>query len=470
MHIYIRNYPEINSDVLATLIEILDRHFRNGIRQNSIIDLNRLKNYYVEMTGKDISEDVADISSALEAVGTKHCNKVYAVSASGKQELAKLVNRLLSEDNRIFYYDELYDVHADFLHRIHIFSSALLRTVLLEICPFLWHRKNYCQTSKEITVESEIIRYYETIVILSYEQLKERMPYVPIASIKQVLACGGDFIWVNTGVYTHVSNIEFDKSEFCKACSKLEKEVSDYGFASLASIDVGASVELNPQLSKTAIKKGLFQAYLADRFENRGNIITMRGTVLNSVAVFENFCRSHDHLTLTELLDYEMQINGGVHSQSLLVAHNIMIRTDRETFVADNKIQFDITATDDALFRFVQGNVIPLRAVTSFMSFPYIDGYPWNLFMLESYCRRFSKRFGFKCLSVNSRSVGAIFKKSARFVDYTEVLAAAVAAEQIKLNPIEVGNFLFENGYVARRTSVVADVVSQARLLREGIS
>lgn len=464
-----RNIPKIDGAVQATLLEILDKRFPNGIRLNSVIDMNKLKNYYAEVTGKYISEDVADILSALKTVGIKHGDKVYTVSASGKQTLIELFNHLLLEDNNLFYYDEFYDAHADFLHEMHIFSTDLLRTILAEAYPFLWYHKHYCQTNRNATVESEILRCYETAVILSYDQLKDRLTYVPISSIKHELAYNSAFIWVKTGVYTHVCKIEFDKVECCDACSRIEEEVTAHGFASLASINVLSSVELNPNLSETAIKNGLFQMHLAERFEKRGNIITKKGVVLNSVAVFENFCRSHDSLTLNELLDYEKEINGSVHSQSLFIAYDNMIRTNRNTFVTDSEVQFDVDATDDALARFILGDVIPLRAVTSFMSFPYIAGYPWNLFMLESYCRRFSKRFGFQCLSVSSRNVGAIFKKAVKFVDYAGVLAVAVAVEPIELTPEAVGDFLFESGYVARRTSFVADVVAQARLLKERV-
>lgn len=465
--IVVRNPPKLDEAVQKVIIDILDRYFPNGIRLNSIIDSNKLKNHYTEVTGRDILEVVTDIPSMLEDIGIKHGDKVYAVSVISKKELTKLLDRLLAEDNRLFYYDEIYDSHADFLQEMHIFSSELLRTILLEIRPSLCYFKNYCQTDRNTAVESEILRCYETAVTLSYEQLKYRLPYVPLASIRQELAQNSDFIWVNKGVYTHVQKIEFEKSKSHEVCSKIKEAVSTHGFASLASVGVGASVELNPELSETAIRNGLFQVYLSDRYEKRGNIVTMKGTVLNSVAVFEDFCRSHGRLTLDDLLNYEKEINGDIHSQSLFVAYDNMVRADHDTFVTDSEIQFDVDATDNALALFVHGDVIPLRTVTSFTSFPYVDRYPWNWFLLESFCRRFSKRFRFQCMSVSNRNVGAIYKKAAGFVNYTEILAAAVAVEPIKLNQKEVGDFLFESGYVARRTSFIANVVAQARLLRE---
>lgn len=462
--------------VRAAIVSILNEHFPNGIRPNSIIDSNKLKKYYAEATGNDISNVVSDIPATLDAIGIRHGDKVYAVSTSGRQELSGLFERLLSEGNRLFYYDDLYDAHADFLCGIHIFSSELLRTVLSEINQSLWFRyknydlwfyKNYCLTDKNITVESEIMRCYETAVFLSYDQLKSRLPYIPIAVIRQTLAQNSSFIWVSTGLYTHVGKIEFDDAERRDACAKIEDAVSRCDFATLNSINVRASLELNPDLSESAIKSGFFQVYLADRFEKHGNIVTQKGKALRAVTLFELYCRAQNRLTLDDLVAVEVAINGSNHRQSLLAAYNNMVRIDRDTFVGDGEIHFDIDAADAALDLFVQGNIIPLRMVTSFTSFPYMDGYTWNLFLLESYCRRFSKRYTFQCLSVNSNNVGAIFKKSANFADYTEALAFAVAYAPLELNNKDVGDYLLENGYIARRRNVIVDVVARAQLLRE---
>jgi hypothetical protein len=460
-----------NIESMGPVVEsVLGKHFLNGIRPNSFIDINKLKHHLRE-TGEEgiLLSRNTDMQLLLNSIGFRHGEKVFVIPQRGKIELEKLLSRLIIEGNRLFYYDEFYDVHSDFLQGTHIFSSELLGIVLSKICPSLWYYKNYCQTDRNTTVESEILRCYETAVSLTYSQLKDRLPYVPIASIRQVLAYNGDFIWVNTGVYAHVHKIEFDKAECREICSKIEETVSAHGFASLASMDICTSIELNPELSVTAIRNGLFQTYLSDRYDKRGNIVTMKGTALNSVAVFVDFCRSHDRLTLDELLNYEKEINGSIHSQSLFVAYDNMVRVDRRTFIADSEIQFDVDAMDDAIALFVHGNVISLQTVTSFTSFPYIDGYPWNWFLLESYCRRFSKRFKFQCLSVNSRNVGAIFRKSAGFDDYIDVMASVVANSSVKLEEKAVGDFLFENKYVAQRTNAVQKVAAKARLLRERI-
>lgn len=465
------SFPETqataDNEMKTVVAAILEEHFLNGIRPKSLIDINKLRGLYSDATGgESISADV-DIPSLLNAIGILHGEKVYAISSSGKKHLKEWLERLIAKDNRLYYYDELYDVHADFLQAMNIFSSELLRTVLSYIFPSLHYAKNYFSTRNDVSIESEVLRCFETAVCLSYEQLKAKLPYVPLDKIKQVLVQNSDFIWVSTGVYTHVSKVKIEERERDRAKDKIIADLAEGDFASLVSLDVSASLELNPDLSETAVRNGLFQTCLADRYEKRGNIITLKGVPLNSVAVFKDYCLTHDRLTLAELLDFEKEISGRVRSQSLFVAYDTMVRVDKDTFVGDSEISFNVEATDNALALFIHTDVIPLQAVTSFNQFPHIDGYPWNWYLLESYCKRFSKRFMYQCLSVNSRNVGAIFRRSAGFTDYIDVLAAAVAASNVELNEKTVGDFLFERRYVAQRTVSVSKVTAKARILRE---
>lgn len=286
----------------AAMIAILEKHFSNGIRPGSIIDINKLKNFYRAAIREELPSEI-EISTLLYAIAIQHKDKIFAISSSGKKDLMKLLDRLISDNNRLFFYEEFYNIHADFLQAIHIFSPELLKTVLSRILPSLCYSRICFSIEDCVTIESEVLRCYETAVCLSYEQLKARLLYVPIDKIRQVLAQNRDFIWVNTGIYTHTSKLEIDKVEQRAIEQRIEGKIAEQGYVSLANIDVLNKLEHNPELSETAVKKGLFQICLADRYENRGNIITPKGTVLNSVAVFEDYCRVHDRLTLDELLE-----------------------------------------------------------------------------------------------------------------------------------------------------------------------
>jgi hypothetical protein len=275
---------------------------------------------------------------------------------------------------------------------------------------------------------------------------------------------------VNTGLYSHISKIELDEGERKAACDIVKREIAERGFASLSSIDVSTSIELNPTISETALLNALFQVCFADGYEKRGKIITRKGDTLNALAILKDYCLSNDCLTLEELQEFEKEISGYSGVVSLTAAYEVMVRVDKNTFVSDSEISFDVKAVDDALSLFVHANVIPLQSVTSFTSFPYIDGCSWNLYLLESFCKRFSQQFIYLSLSVNNQNVGAICRKSIKFTDYLDALVSVVAISDIELTEEAVGNYLFESKYIARKTGSVQEIVEKARILRERVA
>jgi len=121
---------------------------------------------------------------------------------------------------------------------------------------------------------------------------------------------------------------------------------------------------------------------------------------------------------------------------------------------------------DEVIELFVKGDYLPLKSFTTFGAFPDC-GQEWNLFLLESYCRRFSRRFRFDTPSVNSRNAGAVIRKSCR-LNYTEIMIDAVANADIPLKSTVVGRFLHENGYTGRSTTAkVGEIIDKAKAIRK---
>jgi hypothetical protein len=144
----------------------------------------------------------------------------------------------------------------------------------------------------------------------------------------------------------------------------------------------------------------------------------------------------------------------------------VMVRTDENAFVAERYVDFDKSAIDKAIDQFLNGGeYTPLRAVTTFALFPHC-GQPWNLFLLESYCRRFSDNFRFEVLSVNSTNAGVIVRKHSRLT-YFDIMADAVAKSGISLDEKTVLNFLATSGYTSqRRYAKIVELINQVTALR----
>lgn len=458
---YCTNSPLSLEDVRERILALLEKHFSNGIRPNSVIDLNRLKKFYREMSGEEIPE--GDISALLSAMGIHVGGKVCIVTPSAREGLEELLCRAVSEGHRLFYYDTFLDVHLSVLQTMNIHSPEQLAAVMKTLPTGMICTKT-CFCAEKTDLETEVSRCFESKSCLSYEQLQKSLPYVPLANIKSVLQ-NGDYVWVREGTYADVHFLEIDESDGHSARAAADREIAAQGFSSLVSMEISMSLELNPDLSESAVRSGLYQKYLASSYDRRGNILTPKGTTMSSMDILRKYCLSHDSVTLEELQEVERELNGYSDKLALFAANEIAVRVNKDLYVRD--MVFDVDAIDIAIGLFCTKDVISIRDVTSFASFPNLEGYSWNLYLLESFCRRFSNLFQYQCLAVNSRNVGAIFRKSAGFSDYAEVMASAVFSSGIPLKGKDVGDFLFENGYVARRTNTIDNVIAIVQKMKE---
>ena len=107
------------------------------------------------------------------------------------------------------------------------------------------------------------------------------------------------------------------------------------------------------------------------------------------------------------------------------VIDRMTTRISADLFVKDELVKFNVAATDDAIENFAQGKIIPLRSVNDFTNFPPVENYSWNLYLLESFLRKYSKNFVLNFSYYNNSNIGAIYPASMNFADYLEVQVAA---------------------------------------------
>jgi hypothetical protein len=302
--------------------------------------------------------------------------------------------------------------------------------------------------------------------LLNYEQLAECLPYIPLEKIKSVLAYNGDFIWNSLETFTHISKINITGEERRKITDFVEKGCHVKGYISFGEIPLGEIEDQNYELSITAIYNAVFRICLAGNFEKRGKIITHKGDPLDALAIMKEFCHTIDKCSLDDLLAFEKELTGEVHNRIPMEAgYAVLVRTDKNAYVAEKYLDFDSTAIDSAIALFVTGEYLPLQAVTTFAPFPHC-GQAWNLFLLESYCRRFSEGFRFEVFSVNSRNVGAIVRKNCP-LPYAEIIADAVAKSGIALEKATVEDYLYNKGYTGKRYyAKVDELIEQVKAIR----
>lgn len=456
--------------LIEKFTSIISKRFSNGFRLNSSIELSRFRTFYANDLGEEILLSDEELNMCLRASGTTFDNKVYSVSPETKDKIKRLVEKYFTDGAQAIFYTEFYSKNENWLFDKSVISDDMLVSVLKEIFPDLSFTQTYfgyTNASVYTVLESEILRVWGNDVLLTYDQLAERLQYIPIERIKYALGQNSDFIWSSVETFSHISQIEITEEEREAIRDVATQKCNASGYVSITDLCFEEIEERNYELSITAVHNAVYRICLSDKFDKKGKIITRKGDVFDALIIMKEYCRTVDKCLLDDLLNFEKELTGEVHRWIPMEAGNtILVRIDKDTYVAERYVHFDSDLIDEAIGLVVNGDYLPLKEFTTFGAFPDC-GQAWNLFLLESYCRRFSRKFRFDTPSVNSRNAGAVIRKSCG-MGYTEIMTDAVANADVPLNDVAVGRFLFDSGYTGRSTTAkVKEIIEKAKAIRE---
>ncbi len=460
----------IDLEVIKKLTDILTTRFANGYRLNSPIELARLNFFVAEVFGEEMVLPHEDLKRYILACGTIYDGKVYAVSLETKERIIKSVNEYFSDGAQAIFFAEFYAKNENWLFASSVVSEDMLIDILCRLFPKLLFTQTYfgyTDASIFAVMEGEILRVWGDHVLLTYGKLAERLRYIPFGRIKSFLGQNSDFIWNSVKTFSHVSRIEITNEERQVIREAAVRECNFRGYASIIDLPLCEIKERNHQLSITAVHSAVYRICLSDKFDKKGKIVARKGEVFDALTIMKKYCRAQDKCSLDDLLSFEKELTGEVHRRIPMEAGNtVLVRIDENTYAADKYVHFNADIIDKAIGLLVQGDYLPLKSFTTFGAFPDC-GQTWNLFLLESYCRRFSRKYRFDTPSVNSRNVGAVIRKTC-CMDYTEIMADAVAKAHVPLQDTTVGKFLSESGYTGRRTTAkISEIIDKAKAIRE---
>jgi len=462
--------PALDPEVIEKLTDVLSSHFANGYRLNSPIEMARFRTFAAEDLGEELTLTDEELKRYIAACGTTFDGKVYAVSAPTKERIKELTEDYFADGAQAIFFAEFYVKNENWLFEASVVSEDMLIDILRRLFPNLSFTQTYfgyTDASVFAALEGEILRVWGDDVLLTYGQLAERLRYIPLERIKYLLGQNGDFIWSSVETFSHVSRIEITDEERQEIRESAVRECDARGYAAITDLPFGEIEERNYELSITAVHNAVYRICLSDKFDKKGKIVARKGDVFDALTIIKEYCRTVDKCSLGDLLSFGKELTGEVHRWIPMEAGNtVMVRIDKNTYVADRYVHFKADIIDEAIGLFVKGDYLPLKSFTTFGAFPDC-GQTWNLFLLESYCRRFSLKFRFDAPSVNSRNAGAVIRKSCG-MDYTEIMTDAVANADVPLKDTTVGKFLYESGYTGRSTTAkVNEIIDKAKAIRE---
>lgn len=469
----------INDDEIRFTIDlVLSEKFANGFAYTSPIQIGRLRKFVGELVGKDIDDTDEAIITYAKQSGIVFDSKAYVVSADAKEQIRQIADEYFSCGAEAIFYEAFFEKHEHFLMDASVVSVDMLRRVFQKLYPKFYSNEIYFGKIFEnitVIITNEILRVWNCDGMLTYSQIAERLPYIPYNRIKFVLGQNGDFIinrrgrGDNDGECIHISKIYVTEAEKARFRDLIEAQCEAHRYISLADLDLNEIAEKNYELSISAIQAAVFQmCCTGTRYVRHGKIVTRRGEDIDALYIMKEFCRIQDKIMLEDLLAFEVELTGEQHRWIPMQAgYDTMVRINEQVFVADGHLDIDTNAIDNAIEHFMNGGeYIPLQSVTTFAMFPYCKQ-SWNLYLLESYCRRFSPNFRFETRAVNSKNTGAIIRKNSRLT-YDDIMADYVARSNVALTKQAVLDYLFDNGLISvRKHKDIEKLIRTIRTIKE---
>ena len=461
-----------HNNVTDILFSVLKKYFSNGFRLNDYIELVRFRDFTSKTFGYPIKKEITDeiLTRYIVACGTVFDGKVYPVSRDMKNHFRTMVEEYFASGAKVIFYDSFYEKNRNFLFAGSIISEEMAREMMKSFFPSLFYTQTYCghiQGNIPVVVEHEIVRIWRDNISMNCNQISDRIIYIPLHRIQNALAQSKKFIFSSeTGSYICLDRVDV----LPEHCEQIRREVTrrcdEDGYAALADVPLGELGERNYELSEATLRQAVFKICLSDAFVKKGKIISMKGAQLDVRAMMCDYFRKVDRCSLDELQEFARELTTTPRPDLILdVGYTALVRTGKDSFVADHLVHFEADAVDDAIAQFVTDDFLPLKSFTTFGNFPDC-GQTWNLFLLETYCRRFSRNFRFDALTMNSGNVGAVIRKSNR-QEYTEILADAVFRSGIEPTDKNVAAFLIEAGYIARTSTTVKGIAARVKARRE---
>lgn len=466
-----------NDPVLIRYKELLDKFFQKGFRMESSLDMKKLRRFYQEQYGTELSDEDDLVCQDISSVTILHDGKAYLpdsmLSQAKKEKLLQYIEDKFSSGCDAIYYGALFSEFEEVFQGERIYTPEMLKTYLSYI-----NKENYVlqrsYLAKDYTVQmnpEDDIREYlkEAAGPVEVERLAAELSYIPEQKIKFALSTKSDFIWNATGEYFYEDCVHFSNSELEWISQFILDGIEERDF--VTGNELVEAVEAHfPDIKEmyqwiTPVgMRNVIGYKLNDRFSFNGNIISKYGEDLSMAEVYAKYCRKHSRFTLDELNVLKQELGSTIYFDEIYANS---LRISQNEFVSQDMAQFDVEATDEAIGRICTGQYMSLQEIRDFGTFPYA-GYPWNEYLLEHFVANYSQKFMLLHIGYSANvCAGAIVKQASSFKDFNNLLVDILANSNIVLDEDSALEYLRQQGYIARRRySDIGRIVTEAKVVR----
>ena len=409
-----KEFTKISVNEQRRIRATLEMHFKYGFKDDEV-ERRRFRRFYFEINSMDCLLEDDKLFTAIRKMGFEFQDKIYLVSDNEIQNIKQSIEALKIQGTNIIYYELLYNLKSNDYFEAKIMSYEMLKAIVKKIFPCFRYKSKYFvlvqrQQNEFELIENDIMRVWGQDVLLTFDELSERLPLIPIDKIKYTLSQKPNFIWNSLETYVRFDDFEADENEIKKLVAYIYRGCEKHGGISFDEIPFDNLKAMNPNFSDTAFKKCFFRI-IENEFEINKKILTRKGLSIDIHTAITEFCQKHEKCTYDELLHIAERITGTKNYKEIIeVANTVMVRIDKDNFIAESLVKFDVNRIDEVLDHIIKADFMGMKEFTTFSLFPYCE-YSWNLFLLESYCRRFSKKYKYVARQSNSSNSGAIVAK-----------------------------------------------------------
>lgn len=440
---------------------VLEQRFVKGFRLGSTLDMKKFKRYYEELNGTPANIKDGAIEKGIRSCGIVHEDKVFLpktmLSDDVKARLLTYIEDSFNSGKNSIYFEALFrEFSEDFLDH-YIYNVDMLRAYLVFWCSdkYVIDRNQIFKEAGANTAPIEEVRSCLKVhgTPMEKDDLYAVLVHLPQKTVDAILGSNGEFVRDRKGVYFHADMLALSEEELAHIAALIEDAVCSYGYISGTELMKAIRAKY-PRMYESYVGysdlgwRGALKYKFGTRFLFRGNIISNGETPLSRSEVFAQIARESDTLTMDALR--ALADGMGIQIDFDAVYQNA-VRMDEDTFVNNKRAAFRVAETDNILDRFCTGKYVPLAAVRDFGIFPDA-GFPWTVYLLESYAAFYSERYALLHGGYNRTcAVGAIVKKTAGYEDFDDLLVDVMADSRIALHQEEALTFLRKRGYIARR-------------------
>ena len=458
---------------------VLREHYPYGFRLESIIDLKRFRRYAEEQNA-ELPKSDDDLRVEIRKAGVKIDGKVYLIEQNTFAFIRKTIDALALDGSKILFYDCIYDSDASSMENHYITSADQLKAIMKQCrqnifddLAEIYFAKNFVsllgEQMEKDAVTIELQRVWGESQSRRADELAEQLPAIPEEYVRRYLSGSTAFVWISDGTYFSMQRFIITEEEKEAILSFVAEECDNKGYASISDIPFGSTEEENYELTTVGLQEAVYNAVLLNQYYLNGKILTRDNKSLDVVTLAKQYLIGKYECTFDEM-DKKIEEIAGTRYRYMAydALYSTMVRVDKNRYVAHQYVKFDVDAIDEILSKMIKDKFLAIKEITSFALFP-VCGFPWNHYLLESYCYSYSKRYCLKVVGFNDKNAGIIAENDVTD-GYTELLARAAARAKIELSMETVGQYYFETGYMGKRSFAdLESTVERAKALREDL-